>query len=109
MDRAAAHQVGKTASALLGAEPVKLSGVNATSLTDAITLGCHPIASGFDPNDRDATYFVAFARPPLYAFYGLFAENVAGIKLHALLNAQHALGTPNSDDAFPKLRRDLSV
>jgi len=83
-----------------------LSDVNATSLTDAIAAGCHPIANAFDPADHDSTYFVAFARPrPSFGFFGIFAENVAGVKLNALLAAQSALGSRIADDAFPKLRR----
>jgi hypothetical protein len=77
------------------AASTKLRDVNSTSLTDAITLGCHAIGNAFDASDNDTPYFLAFARPrPFFGFSRLFSDaNVPGVKLLGLLNAQRALGT----------------
>ena len=87
----------------------KLRDVNPTSLTDAITLGCHAIGNALDAGDNDTAYFLAFARPrPFFGFSRIFSDaNVPGVKLLALLNAQRALGTPIGEDAFEKLRKTV--
>jgi hypothetical protein len=87
----------------------KLRDVNPTSLTDAITLGCHAIGNAFDASDNDTPYFLAFARPrPFFGFSRLFSDaNVPGVKLLGLLNAERALGTPIGEEAFEKLRKTV--
>src|SRR5689334_17000202 len=86
----------------------QLSSVNRTDLDDAIRLACHPMSSAFNPDDNELPYFGCLMRPRAQ-FIALRAECfVPPVHLHALLNAENAIGAVVEPDVIERHRRGLA-
>ncbi len=87
----------------------RVKNVNATSIREAIELGCRPMSRIFNADDDDTPLFLAHTLPETFLGYcGAFSEaHVPGRHLNALLRAEEALGIPGPEEAVERHARVL--
>ena len=91
-----------------GKGAIKLEDVNTTDLRGAIELGCNPIESVFNPDDRNSSYWGADARPT--AEFGPYHfrntdGHMPGRHLNALLAAEGEVGVKINPRSVANLTR----